>query len=159
MKKLWFHIRKLHAGFVRVVSYGQSPLLLIVRLYWGVQFAQNGWGKLHNLPRVTDYFSSLGLPNPGPTAAFVSSVELIGGILLAAGLFTRITGLALTIDMVVAYIVADRDAWLSFFSNPDKFTGGAEFTFLFASLLALIFGPGKISLDSLFEWLARKHSS
>ena len=31
----------------------QSPLLLAIRLYWGWQFAQDGWGKLTHLARVT----------------------------------------------------------------------------------------------------------
>src|SRR6516162_1022130 len=43
----------------------QTPLLLAVRLYWGWQFAQTGWGKLHNIPHVTEFFMSLGIPAPG----------------------------------------------------------------------------------------------
>jgi len=156
MKNAWFQICRLYAGFVRVVSFGQSPLLLVVRLYWGWQFAQNGWAKLHNLPRVTDFFSSLGLPHPAQTACFVSSVELVGGILLALGLFSRVTALALTIDMLTAYITADREALFSFFSDPGKFYSADPYTFLFASLLILIFGPGKIALDTLLERYARK---
>jgi len=50
--------------------------------------------------------------------------------------------------MIIAYIAADRDAFFSIISNPDKFTGAAPYTFLFASLLVLIFGPGKASLDA-----------
>jgi len=153
MNNAWSQIHKLHAGFVRVVSLGQSPLLLVVRLYWGLQFAQNGWAKLHNLPRVTDFFASLGLPLPHQTACFVSCVELVGGILLALGLFSRVTASALTIDMLTAYITADREALLSFFSDPGKFYAADPYTFLFASLLILIFGPGKISLDTLLERL------
>ena len=30
----------------------KSPLLLAIRLYWGWQFATDGWGKLHHLDRV-----------------------------------------------------------------------------------------------------------
>ncbi|HEX2775989.1 MAG TPA: DoxX family membrane protein, partial [Candidatus Acidoferrales bacterium] len=55
-------IQRLHDGFVRVVSSLQSPFLLVVRLYWGWQLSQNGWGKLHNLSHVTEFFASLGLP-------------------------------------------------------------------------------------------------
>ena len=54
----------------------QSPFLLLIRVYWGWQFAQTGWGKLHNLPHVIEFFTSLGLPAPGPTAVFVSVFEL-----------------------------------------------------------------------------------
>jgi hypothetical protein len=42
---------RLYARFSALVSYLQSPFLLAVRLYWGRQFAQSGWGKLHHLDK------------------------------------------------------------------------------------------------------------
>jgi putative oxidoreductase len=131
----------------------QAPFLLAVRLYWGWQFAVDGWGKLHNLEKVTEYFTSLGLPAPGLTAIFVGSLELVGGVLLALGLGSRLISLLLTCNMVVAYITGDREALLSVFSDPDKFYAAAPYTYLFASLIVLIFGPGKWSLDA---WLEKK---
>src|SRR5271154_1066836 len=109
-------IQKLYALFVRVASSLQSPFLLIIRLYWGWQISQNGWGKLHNLSRVSDFFSSLGIPAPGPTATFVATFEFVGGILLAIGLLSRIMALGLVIDMLTAYVTADRAALGSVFS-------------------------------------------
>lgn len=141
---------KVYTAFVKAVSRAQSLFLLAVRLYWGWQLATNGWGKLHNLSGVTQFFASLGLPAPGPTAVFVASFELIGGILLAVGLFSRITALGIVLDMLVAYLTADREALLAFFSNPGKFYAADPYTFLFAALLVLIFGSGKFSLDALF---------
>ena len=47
----------------------------------------------------------------------------------------------------MAYITADRAALLSIFSDPDNFYAAAPFTFLMASLIVLIFGPGRFSLD------------
>ena len=141
-------IRRLYAWAVRAASTLQSPFLLFVRLYWGVQLAQNGWGKLHNLARVTEFFSSLGVPAPVFTAPFVSTVELLGGTLLAVGLLSRFTALVITIDMVVAFLSADREAFFSIFSDPDKFTAATPYTTLFAALLILIFGPGKWALDT-----------
>src|SRR5271166_2971146 len=129
----------------------QSAFLLFVRLYWGWQFAVDGWGKLHNLSKVIEYFSSLGLPAPGPTATFVSILELVGGVLLALGLGSRLIALLLTVNMTMAYITGDREALLSIFSDPDKFSAAAPFTYLMASLLILIFGPGRFSLDHLIE--------
>jgi putative oxidoreductase len=142
-------IRKLYAFAVHAASTLQSPFLLFIRLYWGWQLATNGWAKLHNLPRVTDYFTSLGVPAPGPTAAFVSSVEFIFGILLAIGLLSRFAGLVLTIDMATAYYFGDHQALLAIFSDPDKFTAATPYTTLCAVLVILIFGPGLFSLDTL----------
>jgi putative oxidoreductase len=149
MNRFLATIRRLYAWAVRIASTLQSPFLLFVRVYWGLQLGQNGWGKLHHLPRVAEYFSSLGLPAPGFTATFVASVEFLGGILLAVGLFSRFIGLVLSIDMLMAYIMGDREALLSIFSNPGKFYAADPYTFLFAALLILIFGPGRYALDTL----------
>jgi len=143
---------RLQWGYSLIVRAGnslQSLFLLFVRLYWGWQFMVDGWGKLHNLPKVTEYFGSLGLPAPGPTAVFVSILELVGGALLALGLGSRLIALLLTGNMTVAYITGDREALLSIFSDPDKFSAAAPFTYLMASLIILIFGPGRFSLDYL----------
>jgi putative oxidoreductase len=123
----------------------------VIRLYWGWQISQNGWGKLHNLSHVTQYFASLGLPAPGATAAFVSTFEFVGGILLALGLLSRVAALGLVIDMLTAYVTADREALFSFFSDPSKFYNGDEFIFLAVGLVVFVFGPGKISLDYLIQ--------
>ncbi|HWU40724.1 MAG TPA: DoxX family protein [Candidatus Acidoferrum sp.] len=127
----------------------QSLFLLAVRLYWGWQFAQTGWGKLADLSKVTSFFAQLGIPAPGFNAVFISLLEFAGGILLAAGVASRLIALLLAGDMVVAFLTADREALFSIFSDPDKLYAAAPYTFLFASLLVLIFGPGGISIDAL----------
>jgi putative oxidoreductase len=149
-------IQKLYNLFVRVACSLQTPFLAIVRVYWGWQIAQNGWGKLHNLAHVAEFFASLGLPAPGPTATFVATFEFVGGILLAIGLLSRIAALGLAIDMVTAYITADREAFFSFFSDPGKFYNADPFVFLLTGLLILVFGPGKISADALWERILKK---
>jgi len=125
----------------------QSLFLLFVRLYWGWQFAQTGWGKLHNLPHVVEFFTRLGIPAPALNAYFVSGLECFGGILLAVGLGSRLLALMFTVDMLVAYIAADRAALFSIFSKPDDFYAAAPYTFLVASLIILIFGPGRFAVD------------
>jgi putative oxidoreductase len=60
--------------------------------------------------------------------------------------------------MVVAFIVGDREALGAVLSDPDKFYAAAPYTFLFASLLILFFGPGKLSLDSLIVWYRKKRA-
>src|ERR1051326_3901769 len=138
-----------YGWFLRSANSVQSPLLLLIRLYWGWQFWQAGHGKLSDLAKVVDYFTSLGIPAPSLNAHFIALLEAVGGILLILGLGSRITSLLLAADMTVALIVADREALGSIFSDPDKFYAAAPYTFLFASLLVLIFGPGWLSLDTL----------
>jgi len=129
----------------------ESPFLLAIRLYWGWQLMQSGWGKLHNIAGVTEFFSSLGLPAPHFTAVAISNLELFGGALLALGLGSRIIGLVISVNMMMAYITADREALMSVFSDPGKFYNADPFTFLMASLLVFIFGAGFFSLDRIVQ--------
>jgi putative oxidoreductase len=142
-------IINLYGLLIRVGNSLQSPFLLAVRLYWGWQFTQTGWGKLGDINKVINFFTSLGIPAPALNAWFVSGLELVGGILLILGLGSRLIAIPLVIDMIVAYITADREALGKIFSDPDKFYAAAPYTFLFASLIVLIFGPGRFSLDAM----------
>ena len=137
--------------YVKAADSLKSPFLLAIRLYWGWQLMQSGWGKLHNIAGVTDFFSSLGLPAPHFTAIAISNLELFGGALLALGLGSRLIGLVLSVNMMMAYITADREALLSLFSDPGKFYNADPFTFLLASLLVFIFGAGSFSADHVVQ--------
>ena len=113
-------IRTISAGYallVRVASSLQSPFLLVVRLYWGWQFMQTGWGKFHNLARVAQFFTSLGIPFPHANAVLVASIEFFGGALLIIGLGSRIVGLVLSFNMLVAYHSRPRSFELDLFQS------------------------------------------
>jgi len=127
----------------------QAPLLLLIRLYWGWQFAQAGWGKLHNLDRVTEFFATLNIPAPHLNAVVVALVEFVGGILLALGLGSRLVALVLFFNMSIAFVTADREALGQVLSDPGKFYSADPYTFWFASLLIFFFGPGWIAVDAL----------
>jgi len=140
---------KYYRLLIRAASGAQSPFLLAIRLYWGWQFMQTGWGKLSDIHKVAGFFTQLGIPAPTLNAWFVSGLEFGGGLMLILGLGSRLIALPLVIDMIVAYITADREALFSIVSSPDKFMAAAPFTFLLASLIVLIFGPGKASVDAV----------
>jgi putative oxidoreductase len=143
------YLEKYYRLLIRASSSLASPFLLTVRLYWGWQFLQTGWGKLTDIGKVIHFFTDLGIPAPVLNAYFVSALEFGGGLLLLVGLGSRLIALPLVIDMIVAYITADREALFSIISDPDKFTAAAPFTFLVASLVVLVFGAGWFSLDAL----------
>ena len=130
-----------------------SPLgnvvLLVLRLVWGWQFFTTGLGKLQNHARVTEFFSSLGIPAPGANAWFVGGLEMAGGALLLLGLFSRPVALLLTGNMFVAYWSADRPALLGVFHDLDAFLKADPFWFLFVSVVVLTLGPGALSIDRL----------
>lgn len=151
-------LKRYYRNFERLASrYLSSPFLLLVRLYWGWQFAQTGWGKLHNLPHVQEFFTSLGIPAPGIMAPSIATLEFVGGLLLILGLASRLIGLLLAGNMVVAYLTADREALTSVFSDPGKFYNADPFTFLLAAVLVLTFGAGVFSLDALLCRSSQEH--
>ena len=159
MGKLLATARSWHRGFFHFVEYFQHPFLLFVRLYWGIQLIQSGWGKFHHLDNVTQFFATLNLPMPHQMAIFISGVEFFGGLFFALGLLARVTSLVLTINMIMAYVTADHEALVSIFSDPDKFAAASPYVFLVASLIVLLFGPGIFSLDALANRLLWKSSA
>ncbi len=152
-------IENLYALFVRVAKSLQSPFLLFVRVYWGYQLAVAGWGKLTNIPTTIENFTKMGVPAPAFNAHFVGGVEFVGGVLLILGLASRLISVPLIINMFTAFVIADRDALKSIFSEPDKFYGAAPYTFLFACVIILIFGPGLFSLDTLIARYRARHAA
>src|ERR1700746_1765852 len=114
MSRMIEKVSQWHEQFFGLVSYLQSPLLLFVRLYWGWQLAQSGWGKLHHLSNVGEYFCTLVLPMPAQMALFIACVEFFRGSFLALGPGSRITALVLPVNLTMAYVIGDREALLSF---------------------------------------------
>jgi len=148
--------KKSYGLFERAASALQPVVLLAARLYWGWQLFESGKGKFENIGRVVEYFTSLGMPAPEITARMISGLELVGGILLFLGLASRPIALILTGNMLAAYWIGDHEAFLSFFSDPDKFQAAAPFIYLCVSLVVLAFGAGSLSLDGLISRLRGK---
>ena len=143
----------LYGRFCATLDWLQNPLLLAIRLYWGFQFVQDGWGKLTHVDKVTDFFTTLGLPAPHMTALMVALVELVGGILFGLGLVSRLTSLVLFVNMTMAYLSVpdDRVNFSHILSKPDDFYGATPYTYWFAALLILILGPGLFAVDTLLR--------
>ena len=121
---------------------------LFARIVTGWVFLWTGWGKLTHLPLVIQNFEGWGIPAPQLLAPFASGVEFIGGILLLAGLLTRIAAGALGVVMIVAIAAVqgpEVDSLLGFL--------GLEETMYLALFLWLaIAGAGHASVDAAFEW-------
>jgi putative oxidoreductase len=142
-------LSKLHALLAAIGTFLQSPLLLVVRLYWGWHFVVFGWGKIAQLDKAAALFQSLNIPLPRLSAMVTGSSECICGLLLILGLFSRFATLVLIWIMCVAYATAMSESLHSIFSDPNKFVTAIPFLFLLASLIVFAFGPGRISIDAL----------
>lgn len=149
-------ITALYDRFLKIANLLQAPVLLLIRLDWGYQFAESGWAHFNNMPDFIKMFEGLGIPAPSLNAHFIAGLEFVGGILLALGLGSRVISLLLAGDMFVAFITAERENLKSIFSDPDKFFNASPHTFLFIALLILAFGPGMFSLDQVIAARRKK---
>ena len=118
---------------------------LLARLAVGIVFLTTGWGKLHNLSQVTDYFTELHIPAPHAQAILVATTEFLGGLCLTVGLFTRLAALPLSVTMVVAILTAKRAE----IDGINALFGFEEFLYFTIFIWLAIVGPGKISIDHL----------
>jgi len=75
--------------------------LLVLRLGLGIIMTAHGWQKLSGgLGKFMGFLSNIGVP--GWMAYLVVAAEFGGGILLIAGLLTRLAALSIFVDMAVA---------------------------------------------------------
>ena len=110
---------------------------------------------LSNIGKVSEFFTSLGIPLPTLNAYFIGSLECFGSLLLIIGLASRPLSLLIVISMTVAYLAGDFEAVMNIFSDPDKFVKADPFPFLFTALIILVFGPGLFSIDALMKQILR----
>jgi putative oxidoreductase len=121
-----------------------KPLaLLLLRLALGVIFLYHGLPKLTHSEQWVQNFRHMGFPG---YFAYISGVlEVFGGALLIVGLFTRLSGLLLTIEMATALAkvhgLLTHPANVHVYEFPLSLCVGA---FVLATV-----GAGLISLDQL----------
>ncbi len=147
---------RFYDAIIRAGECFSSYFLLVIRLFWGYQFYITGAGKFQNLPKIVEYFQSLGVPFAEANAHIVASLEMGGGLLLIAGFASRLISIPLICVLLTAYATAHQEALLSIFSNPDLFLSQPPFHFLMTVLIVFCFGPGKFSVDYLLErWIKK----
>jgi putative oxidoreductase len=117
----------------------------VARATVGLIFLSSGWGKVHNLGKVTGFFAELGIPAPGLNAVVVSYSELVCGALLLVGLASRLATIPLLVSMAVALATAKA---ADIHGLSDLF-GAVEFTYLALLLVIAVNGPGPLSADRL----------
>ena len=138
---------------------------LLLRLMAGSVFFWEGLLKLVYVNQGVGRFTKLGFPFPELTAHFVAGFEIIGGLLIMAGLVTRLVALGFVIEMVVAILSTKISLFLgtsplALPASPPKVGIWAvlheirsEWAQLTTSLFLLLAGPGPWSLDA---WRARR---
>ena len=114
--------------------------LLLLRLASGGVFIAFGLGKFVNHASELASFKMYGLPAPEVFVVTISIVEVVGGALLIAGIYTRLAALVLAGDMVGAIVVSGlaKGELISLTLAPAQ---------LVAMLVLLWTGPGAHALS------------
>lgn len=118
---------------------------LISRIVIGFVFIESGWGKFQSLSKVIAYFESLGIPYAHLQAPFVASVELLAGLFILLGLFTRLSSLPLIGIMLVAIKTAKWEEVTDFSS----LLGISEFLYIVILFWLATQGSKHFAVDTL----------
>lgn len=125
--------------------------ITILRVVIGLTFFLHGWQKLfdQSIGGLGQFFGMLGVPAPGAAAVAITFVELLGGAALIVGLFTRIAGLLLALDMLGAILFFHYHQ--GFFVSPEA--AGVELVLALgaAALCLALTGPGALALDDVLR--------
>jgi uncharacterized membrane protein YphA (DoxX/SURF4 family) len=148
---------------------GQSTIL-IIRLMAGSVFFWEGILKFVYVNQGVGRFTKLGFPFPETTAHIIATGEIIGGLLLIFGLFTRITAFYFIIQMIVAVLSTKIDLYfgtspLPLPPAPPKMGIWAvlheirsDYAQILTCLFLLIEGAGRRSLDFIISTSKKLYS-
>lgn len=136
---------KIEPGWIDLAS-------LVGRLFVGVCFVIHALGKLGlvgtgNMKGFESWLANMNIPAPRLQARLAMSFELIGGSLIASGLFMRLGCLMCIATMLVAAVIGHKGGGYLITNQPP----GNEYTINLAAFCLVLFllGPGRYSLDAL----------
>jgi putative oxidoreductase len=140
------------------------PASILVRSLVGLAvFFPEGIQKLVS-PEIlgAGRFARIGIPYPELMGPFVGVTEILCGVLIVLGLFTRLAAIPLIVIMIVAIastkipILLGHDFWIFHVPNLPRYgfwsmlhESRADFVMLLGALYLLIEGAGAWSLDAL----------
>ncbi len=127
------------SGIARLQTDWEPRVLSVVRIVLGLLFMEHGLAKLFGFPSATIH------PAMFQLLWFAGVIELLGGLLLALGLFTRTAAFIMSGEMAVAYFM--QRAPRSFF--PLLNGGDVDILYCFVFFYFFVAGGGCWSLDRL----------
>lgn len=123
------------------LSRWQPLLLALLRIFTGLLFLEHATQKFFDFP------APFPVPGPLPMVLVAAGViELLAGVLVTIGLFTRIAAFVAAGEMAVGYVMMHlpKSFW------PAVNMGEAAILFCFVFLYLAAAGPGAWSLDGAF---------
>lgn len=126
---------------------------IIMRVLMGIIFISHGIAKFQmGLSNVEGWFSSIGIP--GFMAYAVAGLELVGGIMLIVGLFTRYVSGLFVVMLIGAMITAKLSAGL--LGNAQSPGYELDLGFMLISLYLVVADQSPLSVD---RFIMRKRSA
>src|SRR5690606_14475169 len=96
--------------FIKIINTDNTKATILIRLMVGVVFVSEGIQKLlFPAVRGAGRFEKIGLPYPDILGSFVGTLEIICGLMILIGLFTRLANVPLFIIIVVAIATTKAD--------------------------------------------------
>ena len=153
----------------RLVDFVFNPPLtaprstLVMRLMVGGVFLSEGILKFVYPNQGVGRFTKLGIPVPELTATFIGGLEIVGGIFLIAGLFTRVIAIPFIVEMVVAILTTKIALYLGTSPLPlppalpkvgfwaVMHETRSDYAQILTSIFLLVVGPGSWSIDALLR--------
>ncbi|MBT0811417.1 DoxX family protein [Litoribacter ruber] len=134
--------------FKSLLQTDHSKTTILIRLMVGAVFLSEGIQKfLFPAIRGAGRFEKIGLPNPEFLGSFVGAFEILCGILVLLGLFTRVASLPLMVIMLVA-IATTKSEVLAQDGFWEMMHGSrTDWSMLLGSIFLLIKGGGYWSVD------------
>ena len=124
--------------------------LTLLRLFLGAAFTYHGALRLlvpANLAGSITYFGLVGIPYPQVTVYVFGIVELVCGVLLFLGLFTRWSAFLIMLEMIYIFFRVHLENGFLVGNNVYEFV----LILVFALVFVLVNGPGHLSLGKLFR--------
>jgi putative oxidoreductase len=134
--------------FRKIINTDSSKTTIIIRLIVGAVFLSEGIQKiLFPALRGAGRFEKIGLPSPEFLGSFVGTFEILCGVLILIGMFTRLASIPLIIIMLVAIattkadVLADKGFWEMLHGSR------TDWSMLLGCIFLLINGSGYWSVD------------
>ena len=125
----------------RLLERWQPQALALLRIFAALLFLEHGTAKLFHFP-----IPQPGVPDHLPTILLAAAViELVGGVLVTLGLFTRLAAFIMSGEIAIGYFMFHFPQ--SFWPLANKGEAAILYCFIFLYIAAA--GPGAWSLDAL----------
>ena len=124
---------------------------LIGRILIALPFIKFASDKIRNFDMVSGWMQSIGVPAPELTLGLANTIELVGGIFLIVGFWTRWTALTMALYLIPVHLVIHNFWAVEKATEADDF--GKGMIIIGGLLYVFFYGSGPLSVDA--RWIEK----